>query len=164
MPIHIVQLGSARLPHEGLRLGTVRRPPRGVAKKDFARLNYYDLWLPILSPSPATIKLAQTAESDTSWKRFVAKYRSEMKKPEASTMLDLLAALSHQTSFSVGCYCDDEAHCHRSILRQLLMERGAEVTPYSLLQQVELSRKEFREGKGKTGSVEEIMNEILSVP
>ncbi|MFT3883461.1 MAG: DUF488 family protein [Gemmatales bacterium] len=128
MPIHIVQLGSHRLPAEDLRLGTVRRPPRGVAKKDFARLNYYDLWLPILSPSPATIKLAQTAESDAGWKRFATKYRTEMKKPEASMMLDLLAALSHQTNFLVGCYCEDEAHCHRSILRQLLVERGARVS------------------------------------
>ncbi|HQR06535.1 MAG TPA: DUF488 family protein [Gemmatales bacterium] len=127
MPIHIVQLGSNRLPNEGLRLGTVRRPPRGVARKDFARLNWYDLWLPILSPSPATIKLGQTAEGEVAWKRFAAKYRTEMKKPEVSMMLDLLAALSNQTSFSVGCYCDDETHCHRSILRQLLMERGAKI-------------------------------------
>jgi len=164
MPIHIVQLGSARFPGEGLRLGTVRRPPRGVPKKDFARLNWYDLWLPILAPSPASIKLAQLADYDAGWKRFATKYRTEMKKPEASMMLDLLAALSHQTSFSVGCYCDDESHCHRSILRQLLMERGGRVAPDSLLKELQLSRKEFREAKGKTGSVEEIMKEILSEP
>lgn len=164
MPIHIVQLGSARLPHEGLRLGTVRRPPRGVAKKDFARLNYYDLWLPILSPSPATIKLAQSTDNAAGWKRFASKYRTEMKKPEARMMLDLLATLSHQTSFSVGCYCADEAHCHRSILRQLLVERGAKLVPDYLLKEVELSRNEFREGKGKTGSVEQIMKEILYEP
>jgi uncharacterized protein YeaO (DUF488 family) len=129
LSIHIVQLGSNRLPNEGLRLGTVRRPPRGVPKKDFARLNWYDLWLPILSPSPATIKLGQVAESDASWKRFAARYRAEMKKAEASMLRHLLAALSHQTNFSLGCYCADEAHCHRSILRQLLMERGAKVAP-----------------------------------
>lgn len=129
MPIHIVQLGSVRLLNEGLRLGTVRRPPRGVAKKDFARLNWYDFWLPILAPSPDTIKLAQAATNEAGWKRFASKYRTEMKKPDTRMMLDLLAALSHQTNFSVGCYCADEAHCHRSILRQLLMERGAEMAP-----------------------------------
>jgi uncharacterized protein YeaO (DUF488 family) len=124
MPIHIVQLGSARLDGEGLRLGTVRRPPRGVAKKDFARLNYYDLWLPVLAPSPETIKLGQQACSDAEWKKFIKKYRSEMSKPEPQMMLNLLAALSKQTNFSVGCYCDDEAHCHRSELRKLLQEHG----------------------------------------
>lgn len=125
MPIHIVQLGSPRLEGEGLRLGTVRRPPRGVAKKDFARLNYYDLWMPVLAPSPETIKLGQQASSDAAWKKFIKKYRSEMSKPEPQMMLNLLAALSKQTNFSVGCYCDDEARCHRSELRKLLSELGA---------------------------------------
>lgn len=124
MPIHIVQLGSARLDGEGLRLGTVRRPPRGVAKKDFARLNYYDVWLPVLAPSPETIKLAHQASSDADWKKFFKKYRSEMSKPEPQMMLNLLAAFSKQTNFSVGCYCNDEAHCHRSELRKLLQEHG----------------------------------------
>ncbi len=127
MAIHIVQLGSKRLPNEGLRLGTVRRPPRGVHKKDFARQNWYDLWLPLLSPSPATIKLAKQAAGDADWKRFARKYRTEMGRAEPSMVIDLLAALSHQTNFSEGCYCPDEAHCHRSVLRELLKERGAKV-------------------------------------
>ena len=125
MPIHIIQLGTARLPNEGLRLGTVRRPPRGVPRKDFARLNWYDLWLPILSPSPETIKLGMESRNEAGWKRFARKYRTEMKRTEAGMMLDLLAALSHQTNFSVGCYCANESHCHRSVLRELLVERGA---------------------------------------
>lgn len=127
MPIHIVQLGSPRLHGEGLRLGTVRRPPRGIAKKDFAKLNYYDLWLPILAPSPETIKLGQQASSDAEWKRFIRKYRSEMSQPEPQMVLNLLAALSQQTNFSVGCYCADETRCHRSELRQLLIEAGGSV-------------------------------------
>jgi len=98
-----------------------------VAKKNFARLNWYDLWLPILSPSPATIKLGQGADTEASWKRFAGKYRAEMKKPEPRSMLELLAALSHQTDFSVGCYCANEARCHRSILRELLKECGATI-------------------------------------
>ena len=127
MAIRIVQLGSAREPGEGLRLGTVRRPPRGVAKKDFARLNWYDFWLPILSPSPATIKLGQGADTEAGWNRFAVKYRAEMKKAEPKVVLELLAALSHQTDFSVGCYCTEESRCHRSILRSLLKECGAEI-------------------------------------
>lgn len=127
MSIHIIQLGSPRLADEGLRLGTVRRPPRGVPKKDFARLNWYDLWLPILSPSSATIKLGMESKNEAGWKRFARKYRTEMKRTEAGMMLDLLAALSHQTNFSVGCYCADESRCHRSILRELLIEFGAKM-------------------------------------
>lgn len=127
MAIHIVRLGSPRLPNEGLRLGTVRRPPRGVAKKDFARLNWYDLWLPVLSPSAALIKKAQSADNDVQWKQFMKKYRVEMKNPVPSMILDLLAALSHQTHFSVGCYCENESRCHRSMLRQLLKERRATI-------------------------------------
>ena len=127
MAIHIVQLGSSRLPDEGLRLGTVRRPPRGVAKKDYARLNWYDLWLPILSPSLATIKLIRTADNEAQWRQAIKKFRAEMNRPEPDMVLKLLAALSHQTNFSVGCYCENEAHCHRSVLRELLKERGAKV-------------------------------------
>ena len=125
MPIHIVRLGSKRLPGEGLRLGTVRRPPRGVPKSEFAARNYYDVWLPLLAPSAALVKSAQATTTAAEWQRFARKYRAEMVKPEPRMLLDLLAALSHTTSFSVGCYCDDEARCHRSILRQILRERGA---------------------------------------
>lgn len=127
MAIHVVKLGSERLPNEGLRLGTVRRPPRGVARKEFARQNWYDLWFPLLSPSPATIKLGQKAETDAAWNLFKKKYRAEMARPEARMVLELLAKLSHQTNFSVGCYCENEAWCHRSVLRELLKECGAKV-------------------------------------
>ena len=125
MPIHIVRLGSKRLPGEGLRLGTVRRPPRGVPKSEFATRNYYDVWLPLLAPSAETVKAAQAATTDREWQRYARKYRSEMAKPEPRMVLDVLAALSHSTSFSVGCYCENEARCHRSILRQILREHGA---------------------------------------
>ncbi|HEY7290044.1 MAG TPA: DUF488 family protein [Vicinamibacterales bacterium] len=125
MAVTVVQLGSPRKPHEGLRIGTVRRPPRGVPKAQFAKRNFYDLWLPDLSPSQNLVTMALASHDNRSWKAFERKFRAEMKKPEASRLLDLLAALSHQTNFSVGCYCDDEARCHRSILRQLLAERGA---------------------------------------
>ena len=127
MAIRIVQLGSPRLPDEGLRLGTVRRPPRGVAKKDFARLHYYDLWLPMLAPSAGTVKLGQQATAEGQWRRFRKKYRAEMARPEARMVVKLLAGLSRQTNFSVGCYCVDESHCHRSVLRELLKEAGAEL-------------------------------------
>src|SRR5512140_1353589 len=113
MSILIVQLGSKRLPNEGLRLGTVRRPPRGVHKNDYARLNWYDLWLPILSPSPATVNLVRSVANDAQWHRAIKKFRAEMNRKEPAMVLNLLAALSHQTNFSVGCYCEDEAHCHR---------------------------------------------------
>jgi len=127
MSVSIVQLGSARARDEGLRLGTVRRPPRGVPKREFAARDYYDLWLPLLSPSPALVKLAQSSRNEPEWARFRRQFRTEMRQPEAKTMLDLLAALSHQTNFSVGCYCESESHCHRSVLRELLTERGANV-------------------------------------
>jgi uncharacterized protein YeaO (DUF488 family) len=127
MAIRIVRLGSERFPNEGLRIGTVRRPPRGVSKSKFSSGNWYDVWLPNLSPTSATVKLALTAENDRQWAAFVKRYRHEMASPENSRVLDLLAALSHGTDFSVGCYCDDEARCHRSLLRQLLVERGAKV-------------------------------------
>ena len=127
MAIAVVRLGSPRKPNEGLRLGTVRRPPRGVAKSQFSKLNYYDLWLPNLSPSPELVKLALHAPDERAWKAFERKFRAEMKQPEAARLLDLLAALSHQTNFSVGCYCENANRCHRSVLHALLQERGAEL-------------------------------------
>jgi uncharacterized protein YeaO (DUF488 family) len=127
MSVRIVRIGTDRLPGEGLRVGTVRRPPRGVAKSEYASKNFYDVWLPTLAPRPETVKLAQNAKSEREWVRFMRKYRTEMAAPENRALLDLLAALSHQTDFSVGCYCADESHCHRSVLRALLMARGAKV-------------------------------------
>ena len=126
MPVRVVRLGFPRQRREGLRLGTVRRPPRGIPKKDFARLDYYDLWFPELSPSPELVDLALHSEDERSWKTFKRKFRAEMKRPGPARVLDLLAALSHQTNFAVGCYCENEERCHRSILRKLLAERGAE--------------------------------------
>ena len=125
MPIRVVRLGSPRLPGEGLRLGTVRRPPRGVRKEDLAARDFYDVWLPELAPSEALLKVGQAAEDDASWRRFARRYRAEMKAPEKVRLLDLLAALSRQTSISVGCYCADPRRCHRSVLRELLEARGA---------------------------------------
>ncbi|WP_085641116.1 MULTISPECIES: DUF488 domain-containing protein [unclassified Pseudomonas] len=128
MPIRIVRLGSPRAPEEGLRLGTVRRPPRGVPKAEFARRDFYDVWQPLLSPSADLVAEALHAEDAKAWAAFVRKFKAEMKQPAASQMLDLLAALSHQTSFALGCYCEKEAHCHRSVLRELLVARGAQVS------------------------------------
>ena len=127
MAIRIVRLGSDRSRDEGLRIGTVRRPPRGVPKTKFSSGNWYDVWLPNLSPKPETVTLALTAKSERQWAAFVKRYRREMATAENRRVLDLLAALSHGTNFSVGCYCEDESHCHRSVLRQLLVERGAKV-------------------------------------
>lgn len=127
MAIRIVRLGSPREKEEGLRLGTVRRPPRGVPKSEFAGRDFYDVWLPNLSPSEDLFKEGRKAEDDRSWTAFKRKFRGEMKKPEASRVLDLLAALSHQTNMSLGCYCENENHCHRSVLRELLKERGADL-------------------------------------
>jgi uncharacterized protein YeaO (DUF488 family) len=127
MPIRIVRLGTSRAPQEGLRLGTVRRPPRGVPKERFAADDWYDVWYPNLAPSAETVKQALAAETPAQWKAFVRKYRSEMATPENVRTLELLAALSRQTSFSVGCYCEDESRCHRSVLRELLLEKGAEI-------------------------------------
>lgn len=129
MPIHIVRLGTPRLPGEGVRLGTVRRPPRGVPKKDLAARDFYDLWLPELAPSEALLKLGRAAEDDRAWRKFAARYRKEMSGAPGSHVLDLIAALSRTTSLAVGCYCADEARCHRSILRELLLERKADVAP-----------------------------------
>ena len=127
MSARIVRLGSARARDEGLRVGTVRRPPRGVPKEKFASENWYDVWLPELAPSEATVKFGQKAETDAQWKVFSRRYAKEMASPAASRVLDLLAALSHGADFSVGCYCEDESQCHRSILRRLLKERGAKL-------------------------------------
>ncbi|HEV7920207.1 MAG TPA: DUF488 family protein [Thermoanaerobaculia bacterium] len=124
MSIRIVRLGSRRGKDEGLRLGTVRRPPRGVKKEDYAKRDYYDVWLPELAPSAPVVKLAL---SGGNWATFVRRYRGEMRKPEADRLLTLLAALSHTTNLSVGCYCEDETRCHRSLLRQLLREHGAKL-------------------------------------
>lgn len=127
MAIRIVRLGSPRHEDEGLRIGTVRRPPRGVPKTEFARGNWYDVWYPNLSPSVETMKLGQAAETPAQWRAFEKQYRAEMKAPDNSRTLDMLAALSRQSHFSVGCYCEDESHCHRAILRQLLDEAGADI-------------------------------------
>jgi uncharacterized protein YeaO (DUF488 family) len=124
MSISIVRLGTPRRPGEGLRIGTVRRPPRGVPKSDFARLDYYDVWFPT-PPTAELVAEALHAGDARAWAAFVRKFRREMADPGPSRELDLLAALSHQTNFSVGCYCEDEGHCHRSVLRELLAERGA---------------------------------------
>jgi uncharacterized protein YeaO (DUF488 family) len=127
MAVRLVRLGTDRAPHEGLRIGTVRRPPRGVPKSEFSSGNWYDVWLPNLSPSAETLKLGLGAGSGRGWAAFVKRYRAEMARPDASRVLDLLAALSHESNFSVGCYCEDESRCHRSILRQLLRDRGAKL-------------------------------------
>ncbi len=127
MSVRIVRLGTKRAEDEGVRLGTVRRPPRGVPRKDFARLDWYDVWFPVLAPSVATMKAGLAAGGARQWARFSRSYRAEMKAPAASQSLDVLAALSQRANFSVGCYCEDESRCHRSLLRQLLVERGAKV-------------------------------------
>jgi len=127
MSIRIVRFGSLRHENEGVRIGTVRRPPRGVPKAEFATQNWYDVWFPNLAPSTETMKLGQGAATPAAWAKFAKKYKSEMSTPEASHALELLAALSQSSNFSVGCYCEDEAHCHRSVLRALLLEKGAKV-------------------------------------
>jgi uncharacterized protein YeaO (DUF488 family) len=125
MAVSIVRLGSARHRDEGLRIGTVRHPPRGVPKSRYASQNWYDVWLPELAPSRETLKLGRAAGTSRQWAAFVRRYRAEMAAPETARLIALLAALSRHSNFSVGCYCPDEAHCHRSILRALLKERGA---------------------------------------
>lgn len=126
MSIRIVRLGSPRAPAEGVRIGTVRRPPRGVPKSEFGSRDYYDVWLPILSPSLPLMAQAKAAEDVAAWKVFTRKFRAEM-EGDASKVLDLLAVLSLTTHFSIGCYCEHEDHCHRGILRQMLIERGASI-------------------------------------
>ena len=127
MAIRIVRLGSPRAEGEGLRIGTVRRPPRGVKKEDYAAKNIYDVWFPNLAPSEPLLKEGQQATDEAAWKQFKRKFLAELKSPALQKELDLLAALSHQTHFSIGCYCENEERCHRSILRELLVQRGAEV-------------------------------------
>ena len=127
MAVRILRLGSDRAEGEGLRIGTVRRPPRGVPKAEFSSQNWYDIWFPNLAPSVETMKLGKSVATDKEWQAFEKKYRAEMATPENSRTLDLLAALSHQTNFSVGCYCENEARCHRSVLKKLLIEKGAEI-------------------------------------
>jgi len=127
MVVRVVRLGGERLKDEGTRIGTVRRPPRGVPKSAFAAQNWYDVWFPNLAPSVETMKAGQAAATPAQWLAFLKKYRAEMATPENSRTLDLLAALSQHANFSVGCYCEDEAHCHRSMLRALLVEKGAKL-------------------------------------
>lgn len=125
MPIRIVRLGTPKRPGEGVRLGTVRRPPRGVRKERYAAEHWYDVWLPALAPSAALVASARTIDDAAGWRRFTARYEAEMARPEISHVLDALAALSHHTNFSVGCYCEDPARCHRSVLGRILTKHGA---------------------------------------
>ena len=127
MAIRIIRLGSPRVENEGLRIGTVRRPPRGVPRSEFASQNWYDVWYPNLSPSPETVKLGLRAQTPAQWRAFVKKYKKEMSTSENARTIALLAALSKHINFSVGCYCEDETRCHRSVLRELLKEAGAEI-------------------------------------
>ena len=129
MAFRVVRLGSKRHGDEGLRIGTVRRPPRGVPKSDFAKRDWYDVWFPTLAPSVEALKLGQAAATPAQWSAFAQRYRREMAAPESRYAIALLAALSHATDFSVGCYCENEARCHRSVLRELLAQRGANITP-----------------------------------
>lgn len=129
MAVRIVRLGTPRAKDEGLRVGTVRRPPRGVKKAEYARRDYYDVWLPELAPSAGLVSYAlSTPWTDARWARYAKRYRSEMRAPDRARLLDLLAKLSHTTDFSVGCYCEREDRCHRSLLRELLAEHGARLT------------------------------------
>lgn len=127
MSVRVVRLGTPRIPGEGTRIGTVRRPPRGVPKSQFSKQNWYDVWFPNLAPTVETMKAGQSASSPAQWSSFVRKYKAEMAKPDARHDLELLAVLSRTANFSVGCYCEDEHRCHRSILRQLLGEHGAKI-------------------------------------
>lgn len=127
MSVRVVRLGTPRLPGEGLRIGTVRRPPRGVPKAQFSKQNWYDVWFPTLAPTVPTMKLGQSAKTAAQWSAFARKYRAEMAAPAARHVLELLATLSHSTDFSVGCYCENADHCHRSILKRLLLDHGAKL-------------------------------------
>lgn len=129
MAVSVVRLGSPRARGEGLRVGTVRRPPRGVPKEEFAARDFYDAWLPELSPSQTLVRQAQRAETDAEWARFVQAYRKEMSAPSARHLIELLVALSQRTDIAIGCYCEDEQRCHRTILATLLMDAGAEMGP-----------------------------------
>ena len=127
MAIRVVRLGSERAPDEGLRIGTVRRPPRGVPKAEYSSRNWYDVWFPLLAPSLESMKLALHARTPEEWAAFARKYRAEMARPDNSHAIELLAAMSHHSNFSVGCYCEDESRCHRSLLRELLADKGAKL-------------------------------------
>lgn len=127
MSVRIVRLGSPRTQGEGVRVGTVRRPPRGVPKTEYARRDFYDAWMPLLAPSPALLAQVKTIATDAQWNAFFRQYEREMRQPDQARLLDLLALLSHSTDFSVGCYCEDESRCHRSVLRKLLATRGAKL-------------------------------------
>ena len=127
MTLRIVRLGSARVLDEGLRIGAVRRPPRGVPKSEFGSRDFYDSWLPALSPSAELVKQALAAGDEREWARFARRFRTELNTPEAKQLLDLLAALSQRANLSIGCYCEDESRCHRSVLRALLADRGADI-------------------------------------
>ncbi|HTQ02564.1 MAG TPA: DUF488 family protein [Polyangiaceae bacterium] len=127
--LRIVRLGSARAADEGLRIGTVRRPPRGVPKSALASRNWYDVWYPELAPTAELVKRALAARTDSEWAAFVKRFEREMAEPAPKRTLDLLAALSHSSNFSLGCYCEDEQRCHRSVLRKLLRARGAKLAP-----------------------------------
>lgn len=130
--VRVVRLGTPRAPGEGVRLGTVRRPPRGVRKADYARRDYFDVWLPELAPSAELFSWVRSRPlTDARWRTYARRYRGEMRRPEAQRLLTLLAALSAGTDFSVGCYCEDEARCHRSLLKELLVEAGAQVASAS---------------------------------
>ena len=132
MARRIVRLGSARIPGEGVRLGTVRRPPRGVPKNRYQVENWCDVWLPNLAPSAELVTLAKRLDDAAGWRRFAARYEAEMARPENARLLEALAALSQQTDFSVGCYCEDERRCHRTILRRILKKHGAAVAGDSI--------------------------------
>lgn len=127
MAISVVRLGTPRKRDEGLRIGTVRRPPRGVPKSEFAERDYYDVWFPNLSPTPELVFEARHTENEKEWNKFKRAFKAEMKEPDAARTLDLLAALSHQTNLAIGCYCEEESRCHRAVLRELLEERGAAI-------------------------------------
>ena len=129
MAVYVVRLGSPRRPNEGTRIGTVRRPPRGVPRSEFSKQDWYDVWFPNLAPSVETMKLGQAAQTPGHWAAFGKRYRSEMNTPDNRRVLELLATLSHHTNFSVGCYCEDEHRCHRSLLRELLADHGAKIAP-----------------------------------
>ncbi len=147
MAIRIVRLGSERLEGEGLRIGTVRRPPRGIARTEIAARNFYDVWLPELAPSEELLKEVRAAAGggdEEHWKRFARRYRAEMGRPEKTRLLDLLAAFSRQTDFSVGCYCADESRCHRSILKELLSARGALLARLRLPRRGETAGSSFK--------------------
>ena len=149
MTLRVVRLGSARGENEGLRLGTVRRPPRGVPKERHAADDWYDVWLPQLAPSSQLVSRARSADTESEWRAFAREYRREMAEPDNARLLGLLAALSHETNLSVGCYCEDESRCHRSVLRELLAEAGADLGGRAKRRKGERAKR--RRGTGRKG-------------